>query len=188
MRIRFILTLLLLIILLGASKYEIVKNISSIKFIAHTSLFSVTGKFDEWEIINLAPNNNFTDAKITLEVDTASLNTNKSKRDRHLRNEDFFNVKVHPKAKFTSSKIFKHSDNEITVIGNLALLGVSKAVQITLKVDKKVINKKLRYRFKGKTYLNRKDFNMNYQSKFPLPKIKNKVDLDIDISVDIPTN
>ncbi len=104
------------------------------------------------------------DNKISVEIDTASVDTNHADRDKHLRNEDFLHVRKFPKATFESIK-FIGSVDEGVLHGTLTLNGVSKPVEI--KVRKLGEGKDpwggYRAGFVGTVKLVRKDFGMTYQ-------------------------
>lgn len=74
------------------------------------------------------------EAKISLEIDTGSVDSNHAERDKHLRSGDFLNVDKHPKATFVSSKVVPGADGHFDVIGQFTFNGVSK--EITIKASK----------------------------------------------------
>ncbi|WP_233079404.1 YceI family protein [Rheinheimera soli] len=71
-----------------------------------------------------------TDAKIQLEIDTKSIDSNHAERDKHLRSPDFLNVDKHSKATFVSTKIVPKAGADFDVVGNFTLNGVTKEVVI----------------------------------------------------------
>lgn len=70
---------------------------------------------------------------IEVNIDTASLNTGWTKRDDHLKSDEFFNVAKFPTMTFKSSKLKFNGDKLVGADGDLTLLGVTKPV--TLNVD-----------------------------------------------------
>ena len=102
-------------------------------------------------------------SQITLEIDTASVDTNHAERDKHLRNDDFLDVEKYPKATFKSTK-YTGSTESGTLEGVLTLHGVSKP--ITILVQKLGEGKDpwggYRAGFIGTTKLTRKDFGIDY--------------------------
>ncbi len=85
------------------------------------------------------------------------------KRDKHLRNEDFFHVEVHPKAKFTVQKVeIPKQEGSISVNGELSMHGVSLPLSVPFTVkhqDEK------RIRLQGDVTLSRKAFGIDFQSR-----------------------
>lgn len=76
------------------------------------------------------------DSTISLSIQTASLDSNHAERDKHLKGDDFLNVKKFPVATFTSTAFKKNKtgDDEYTLTGDLTLHGVTKS--ITFEVEK----------------------------------------------------
>lgn len=74
------------------------------------------------------------DAKISLEIDTKSVDSNHAERDKHLRSADFLNVDKHPKATFVSSKVVPGTDGAFDLVGLFTFNGVSK--EIVIKASK----------------------------------------------------
>ena len=57
------------------------------------------------------------------------------KRDAHLKNQDFFKVKEHPKMTFKSTKVKKNKDGDYEVEGDFTLLGKTRSISVVLKKD-----------------------------------------------------
>ncbi len=86
----------------------------------------------------------FTDFNATLEADAAakkltsvaatvkavSIDTRNDQRDNHLRSADFFDVTKYPELTFKSTDI-KGSGDNITVIGDLTIKGITKEIVLT---------------------------------------------------------
>ena len=70
------------------------------------------------------------DSKISLTIDTASVDSNHAERDKHLRSPDFLNVGKHPQARFVSTKVVPKDGDKFDLHGNLTLNGVTKEVVI----------------------------------------------------------
>jgi len=84
-------------------------------------------------------------------VDASTVNTKNDKRDKHLKNEDFFNVDVYPKICFESTSITKLNDTYITK-GNLILHGITKEVEIPFNFKNNT--------FTGTIEINRLDYGL----------------------------
>ncbi len=67
-------------------------------------------------------------AKVSVTIDTASVDSNHAERDKHLRSDDFLSVDSFPEAKFEST-----SFDGTMLSGNLTLLGVTKPIQIEVE-------------------------------------------------------
>lgn len=84
-------------------------------------------------------------------IPASTVNTESKKRDKHLKNEDFFDVNNYPEICFQSSKITKQGNNYIAK-GELTLHGVTKTIEIPLQVSNKQIT--------GNFTINRLDYNV----------------------------
>ncbi|PKG85809.1 hypothetical protein CXF85_03250 [Colwellia sp. 75C3] len=67
-------------------------------------------------------------AKISIEIDTKSIDSNHAERDKHLKGKDFLNVSSFPKATFTSNSIKFSDDENAMVTGEFTLKGVTKTI------------------------------------------------------------
>ncbi len=74
-------------------------------------------------------------SSIHVEIETASLQTQVDKLTSHLKSVDFFDVRQHPKASFISSSITAANEGEVTVKGDLTLMGVTKEISFPATVD-----------------------------------------------------
>lgn len=72
-------------------------------------------------------------SKISVEIDTNSVNSNHAERDKHLRSPDFLDVAKFPKATFVSKSVAV-KDGKGTITGDLTLRGVTKPVTIEAEV------------------------------------------------------
>ena len=104
------------------------------------------------------------DAKIALEIDVKSIDSNHAERDKHLRGKDFLDVKSFPKASFVSKSITFSDDKNAVVTGDFTLKGVTKT--ITFDVEKIGEGKDpwggYRAGFSGTTTLKLADYNVTY--------------------------
>jgi polyisoprenoid-binding protein YceI len=69
-------------------------------------------------------------ASITVDIDTASIDSNHAERDKHLRDEEFLNVEKHPKARFVSSSYRDLGNDKGELQGELTLNGVTRPITI----------------------------------------------------------
>lgn len=106
-----------------------------------------------------APLNN----TISVEIDTASIDTNHAERDKHLRDKEFLNVEKYPKAIFQGTKYTGNASTG-TLEGILKLNGVSKPIEIKMKKLGEGQDPWGGYRagFIGTTTIALKDFDITY--------------------------
>jgi polyisoprenoid-binding protein YceI len=103
-------------------------------------------------------------AKINIEIETKSIDSNHSERDKHLKGSDFLDVSEFPKARFISQSIL-FSDNENAIVtGEFTLKGVTK--KITFPIVKIGEGKDpwggYRAGFSGTTSLKLSDYGITY--------------------------
>lgn len=67
-------------------------------------------------------------SKVSVTIDTSSVDSNHAERDKHIRSADFLSVDKFPTAKFEST-----SFDGKTLKGDLTLLGVTKSVEIAVE-------------------------------------------------------
>lgn len=104
---------------------------ASINFkIKHLGYSWLTGRFDkfsgQFSLDEKAPGN----AMISVEIDTASVNSNHAARDKHIRSADFLDVSKFPKASFKSTSVKPGADGKAVVMGEFTLHGVTKTITI----------------------------------------------------------
>ena len=97
--------------------------------VKHLGFSWLYGRFDKFEGEFTMDGDDFETAKITVTVDTTSLNSNHAERDKHLRNKKFLHVDKYPESKFISTAIKRTGENTMLVKGDLTLRGVTKAIE-----------------------------------------------------------
>jgi polyisoprenoid-binding protein YceI len=100
--------------------------------ITHLMVSDVDGGFTDFNVTIVSSKPDFSDAKFTLTVNTASVNTGVDQRDTHLKSADFFDVANYPTMTFASTGIAKAAANHYTLTGNLTLHGITKPVSMDL--------------------------------------------------------
>lgn len=109
---------------------------SEIKFkVKHLVVSTVTGQFKNFDATIKSEKPDFTDAEISFEADINSIDTKNEQRDGHLKSEDFFDAKNHPRLTFVSTSIKKKTDNEYEVIGNMTIRGITKEIKLNAEYN-----------------------------------------------------
>ena len=67
---------------------------------------------------------------VRIEVDTASVFTNQTQRDEHLKGKDFLNVLAYPRMVFTASSATRTGERSFDIQGQLELLGKSQPLTL----------------------------------------------------------
>lgn len=100
--------------------------------ISHMAVSTTRGRFNDlagtisYDAANVAKN------AVKVAIKTTSVDTGNTKRDEHLRKDDFFDVAKHPDMTFTSTVWKKGATNgTYEISGEFSLHGVTKPITIT---------------------------------------------------------
>lgn len=131
-----------------------------VKHLGYSWLYGRFNKFDgKFTYDEAKPETSTVEATI----DTTSVDSNHAERDKHLRAEDFLDVKKYPEAKFVSTGYKPTGDNTATLTGNLTLRGITKEVELDVVHigGGKDPWGGFRRGFEGKTSFQLSDFNID---------------------------
>ena len=147
------------------STYKIDASHSEITFkVKHLMITNVSGSFTKFDAAIESEAADFSDAKITFEADTDSINTGNEQRDGHLKGDDFFAADKFPKLNFTSTSFKKKSEEDYLLAGELTIRGVTKPVELAVEYAGTVTDPygqvKSGFEINGK--INRKDFGLTW--------------------------
>ena len=101
-----------------------------IKHLGYSWLYGRFNTFDgnfSYDPQNAAAN------KVSVTIDTASIDSNHAERDKHLRSDDFLDVEKYPQARFVSTKYEAKGDGTGTLTGDLTLHGVTRPITIAVE-------------------------------------------------------
>ena len=105
---------------------------SSVQFeVSHLAVSSVTGDFTGFTGSVITQNDDFNNARISATIDVNSVDTNNLERDKHLKEDDFFNASKYPNITFVSSVFSKEKDNIFTIQGDLTIRDVTKPISLS---------------------------------------------------------
>ncbi len=98
--------------------------------VKHLGFSWLEGRFNrfsgEFDYDEANPANN----RVKVDIDVASLDTNNAERDKHLRDERFFDTEKFPRATFVSTAWEDHGNGKATLKGKLTLRGITKEISI----------------------------------------------------------
>jgi polyisoprenoid-binding protein YceI len=96
-------------------------------------------------------------ARFEMTIDATSINTNNKKRDRHLREKDYFYTEKFPAIYLTSTSILRSEhDGYYVFVGELYIKGISKEISFEFSAKPAISG----YLFHGEFQLNRNDFRV----------------------------
>lgn len=148
-----------------ATKWALDPTHSELTFkVKHMMIANVKGEFKNFSVeVN---GDDIFKSPISVTVDAASISTNNTDRDNHLKSADFFDVENHREISFKSTSLKQKDDDEYELKGLLTIKGISK--EVTLDVEFGGINKdpwgneKAGFSVEGK--INRKDWSLNWNA------------------------
>lgn len=100
-------------------------------YYSHAGLSEQSG---EWTVIDGTVDFDAEDiaaTEVNITLDAASIDTGVDALDSHLMSGDFFDVSAHPTITFTSTSVSQSGDENVTVVGDLTIKGVT--TEITLE-------------------------------------------------------
>jgi len=166
--------------------YQIDPSHSSVVFkVKHLAISSVPGRFGDVSGKFSFDPANVGASSAEARISAGSINTMDTKRDDHLRGDDFLNASKFPAITFKSTKVEKVSDTEFKAIGDLTLHGVTKPVTLDVVYGGSAKDPwgKERAAFEAKTKINRKDFGLTWSKALETGGLV--VGDDVQISLEI---
>ena len=131
--------------------------------VKHMMISKVKGSFSSYEATVEANEEDLQGALIDFKIDVASINTNNTDRDNHLRSADFFDAEQFPYITFKANDIVKKGD-EYELTGDLTMRGVTRPTTFEVEYGGKATNpwgvEVVAFNVEGK--VNRKDFGLTW--------------------------
>ena len=167
--------------------YDIDPSHSRLGFSAkHAMVVNVRGDFKVYSGEVYLDEENPANSRISVTIDSNSVDTGNKDRDAHLLSPDFFNVEVYPTISFTSTKVEKADDDLYTLIGDLTINGKTNPVSVNFELTGTANDPWGNFRagFEGKATVNRRDWGLDFN--VALDKggvlVGEKIKLEFDIS------
>ena len=122
--------------------------------------------------------------RVFASAESASINTNNAKRDKHLRSGDFFDVKKYPVLSFESRKLVHWSNNRGKLQGTLTIHGISRQVEM----DASYLGRGMdpwgneRAGFKATVVIDRRDYGLKWNEALETGGflVGNEIEIRID--------
>ena len=150
----------------SASSWQIDPDHSSIQFkVRHLMVSNVKGVFHKVSGLIEIDDKEITRSRVSVTIETASVDTGVAKRDEDLRNAAFFDAARYPTMTFVTKKVVQSGPDGLKVTGDLTIHGVTR--EVTLDVDGPTPAVKdpwggMRRGASATTRINRKDFGLTY--------------------------
>ncbi len=101
--------------------------------IKHLGYSWLYGRFNDFSGSFSYDEKNPSAAKVKVDIDPASIDSNHAERDKHLRSAEFLAVEQYPQAGFVSTSYEEKADGTAVLKGDLTLRGVTKPVTIQVQ-------------------------------------------------------
>lgn len=155
--------------------------------VKHMMISKVKGSFTSFDADVEANEEDLTNALIDFKIDAASINTNNTDRDNHLRSADFFDAEQYPHITFKANEIVQ-KDDEYELNGDLTIKGVTRPATFEVEYGGKGTNpwgvEVVAFNAEGK--INRKDFGLTWNQSLETGGVL--VGEDIKISLELQAN
>lgn len=127
---------------------------------------------------------------VDVTLDASTINTNNEKRDAHLKDPDFFDVKNHPTITFKAKKITKKG-GKYTLVGDLTMRGKTKEVTFKNGELTKAIKDPWGVQRRGfvtTTKINRQDFGVSWNQTLDTGGVAvgDEVSIEVETELIIP--
>jgi len=124
------------------STWKVDKAHSKVIFnITHLMISEVTGNFGDFDIQATA-DDTFANPNFTVEIKTASVDTDNERRDNHLRSDDFFGTEEFPSMTFKTTSVEKTGEKTFKLIGELTIRGITNSITLNGKVNGIITNRR----------------------------------------------
>jgi polyisoprenoid-binding protein YceI len=138
-----------------AQTYVPVDSLSSVKFIIRNMGMNTTGKFSGVKgSIRFNPSD-LKNARFSVSIDAASVNTEIEPRDQALRGSEYLDAGRHPNIVFESKQVIKSGDRYV-LKGFISLRGIQQETVFPFEA----VTKEGGVLFTGEMKLNRRDFSI----------------------------
>jgi polyisoprenoid-binding protein YceI len=134
--------------------------------VRHLAISNVTGSFTKVTGSVVLNDKDVAQSQVSASIDVNSVDTRVEARDKDLRSPNFFDVEKYPTIEFKSKRIIS-GGGKLQVIGDLTIHGTTR--EVTLDVDGPTPELtdpwgNSRRGFSATTTINRKDFNLIYNT------------------------
>lgn len=103
--------------------------------VMHAGYAKVLGRFSDMEGQFVFDAETSEVGEISARIGAASVDTGQAERDEHVRSPDFLDAEANPDITFTSTGGTQLTDTEGTIAGDLTLRGVTKPVELHVKLN-----------------------------------------------------
>lgn len=148
------------------STWQIDPSHSEIGFeVKHMMFATVRGRFRVVDgTLALGQGTDVVRSRVTVVIESASIDTGHAQRDEHLRSPDFFDVERYPTLTFESRSVRRGDGGKLTVAGDLTIRGVTRPVSLDVTESGRGVDPwgNERVGFTATTTIDRRDFGLTW--------------------------
>jgi polyisoprenoid-binding protein YceI len=154
---------------------------SGVRFeIDHLLVSTVAGRFTQFKGTISLNKANSAQSGVEVVIEAASISTDESKRDTHLKSADFFDVAKYPTITFKSTSVTDTGNGQLNVTGTFTMHGVSRTIVIPVSQRGPIAGMAPGSQvvgYKGTVSLKRSDYGMDKM----IGLIGDKVDITLTV-------
>ena len=151
--------------------------------VRHLGISTVRGTFDRFTG-SLTVGETLAETTVTIEADTASINSGFSMRDQHVHGDDFLAVAAHPQMTFVSTSIAE-SDAGYLMTGDLTIRGITHPIELTTVYNGAAVfpmDQSTHMGFEASGTISRSAFGVS----FGVPMVSDAVGLNLNVQFVLP--
>ena len=147
------------------STWQIDTDHTAVQFaVKHMMISTVRGGFRSFTGTITVNEHDVTRSRVEAVIDATTLDTHAADRDAHVRGADFLDVENYPQITFTSTRVEAAAPDQVRVVGNLTIRGVSREVPLDVELGGRSVTPWGQHKmgFAATTTINRKDWGLNW--------------------------
>ncbi len=154
--------------------------------VRHMMISNARGRFENFSGVVDFNEENPAASKVSVKIETASINTRDEKRDAHLRSADFFNSEKSPFMTFESTRAEKVDQNHGRLHGNLTIKDITHPVVLDVEyAGQSRMWGSTSAGFSASTKINRKDWGLTWNQALESGGLLVGEDVNIYIDLEI---
>jgi len=114
--------------------YKVDSDHSGVSFTIRHFVSNVPGRFKDFDGVIKYDKQNPAASTVSFTIQAASIDTDNTDRDNHLRGADFFDAEKFPTLTFSSTSVKAVDADTLEVTGDLTMKGVTKKVTVPVEV------------------------------------------------------
>ncbi|UXX77828.1 YceI family protein [Reichenbachiella carrageenanivorans] len=160
---------------------------SSIQFeVSHLAISTVSGKFTEFSCELQSKKHSFEGAKIDAKVEVGSVTTDNLTRDKHLKEDDFFNASKYPQMTFVSESFKKMENDQYEISGTLTIRDVSKKITFPATYSGMInMGNRTISAFKANFKINRFDYKLTWDDTLDTGSLVVGEDVNVQLNLEL---